>query len=105
MKKIIDFYQTKETYLDKVTRMIESRARDLVSKIDAQSLSQEEKDLLKIIREDLEKFLLQKRYDALDVLFISIMSISIFTDGLFSLHFLFTALICAPLIALKDYKK
>ena len=47
MKKIIDFYQTKETYLDKVTRMIESRARDLVSKIDAQSLSQEEKDLLK----------------------------------------------------------
>jgi hypothetical protein len=53
----------------------------------------------------MKKFLLQKRYDALDVLLISIMSISIFNDGLISWPFFFTALICTSLGILKDWKK
>ena len=53
----------------------------------------------------MKRFLLQKRYDAVDVLLISIMSISIFNYGLISWHFLFTALICTSLGVLKDWKK
>jgi hypothetical protein len=53
----------------------------------------------------MKKFLLQKRYDALDMLFTSIMAISIFRDGLISWSFFFTALICTSLGILKDWKK
>ena len=48
MKKISIDWENRQTYLEKVTKMIEMESRDLSAKIAAQSLSEEEKNELKL---------------------------------------------------------